>query len=103
MTKLLFQNPVFTCGENLSCRKGIKWDLAEKSGVEIAATDKPETVLIAVNIKTKVMRFCDLKDSDVIREHDPECRTIMGLLKGMEKVYPGFDKRELVTLVTFCW
>ena len=101
MAKLMFKNPVFKDGENLSVRKGIKWDLAEKNNVPIVATDKPDEILLTVDIQTKVMRFCDLRDSDLTNEPDPDCRFYNGLLVAMKIVYLGFDERELVTLVTF--
>jgi hypothetical protein len=41
----------------------------------------------------------DLRDEDLVNEHDPECRTLRGLLKAMIRDYPDFDVREIVTLV----
>ena len=52
-------------------------------------------------ISKKLMRFQDLKDEDLVNEHDPDCRTYAGLFKKMEEYYPGFDEREIVTLIEF--
>lgn len=106
--ELLFKNPVFKSGRNLTVRRGIKWDIADKQNVLIIDTDDPiredgqPKVLHVVDIlETRVMRFIDLEDSDLQDEHDPVCRTYEGLLNVMEKTYPGFDQREIVTLVWF--
>ena len=107
MTNLYFQNSVFSKGWNVSIRRGIKWDTLPKNDVCIVDAndslneDGTTKVLHVVDIQTKVLRFCDLTDNDLQQEHDPECRTVSGLLEVMKNVYSGFDERELVTLVTF--
>ena len=107
MTVLYFLNPVFVGGENITVRRGTKWDNAPKKEVYIVDTKDPlkedgETkVLHVVDISTRVFRFSDLRDSDLISEHDPKCRTVEGLLSVMKRTYPGFDERELVTIVSF--
>lgn len=97
LPKLLFQNPNFHSGVNLSVRRGVKWSL-EKLAI---VADLQGNKIAEVELETRVVRFCDLKDSDVSGEHDPECRTYAGLLKAMKDIYPGFDEREIVTLVYF--
>ena len=100
MERLRFENPVFNDGRNITVRRGIRWndvtstELCDKDGQFLDG-------LRRVNIKTSVMRFADLNDSDLIDEHDERCRTVDGLFAVMCEVYPGFDWREIVTLVTF--
>ena len=94
MEVLKFKNPVFKRGNNLTVRRGIKWD------IEKAWIDKGNG-LLTCEITTVVMRFSDLTDADLADEHDEKCRTVDGLYRVMRKVYPGFDRREIVTLVSF--
>ncbi len=98
---LYFKNPSFNVGENITCRRGVKWDTVEKKNVSIVDTDKQESVLYVVNIETKVMCFNDLQDADVAAEHDPICRTVDGLYGVMKSLYGDFDKREMITLCKF--
>lgn len=95
--KLLFQNPEFHKGLNISVRRGIKWSL-EKT---VTLADLSGNEYGEVKIDTLVFRFCDLTDADVEREHDIDCQTIAGLLRVMKGIYPTFDPRELVTIITF--
>jgi len=99
MSKLLFQNPEFHTGLNVSVRRGTKWNIENQKGVTLA--DLQGNEYGSVNIETRVLRFCDLTNSDLACEHDPVCRTVAGLLSVMEQIYPTFDEREMVTLVYF--
>jgi len=90
--ELLFNNPVFNKGLNLTVRRGIKWSLQSGAHIENVGS---------VLINTQVMRFSDLTDRDLKFEHDPACRTVTGLYQVLQDTYPGFDPREIVTLVSF--
>lgn len=92
MKQLLFSNPVFHPGRNITCRRGIKWALE---------TDAVIDGVGSVKLTPRVMRFADVTDSDVEFEHDPACRTADGLRRELERVYPGFRTTEIVTLVEF--
>ena len=92
MKELLFENPVFNKGTNVTVRRGIKWSMESKAIVK----DLGE-----VDLKPVVMRFEDIEVDDIRYEHDPECRTQDGLKKVMQEVYPGFSSKEIVTLVYF--
>jgi len=94
MKELKFKNRVFKEGRNLTVRRGVKWD------------GEVEAIICTLEInhvylQTVVMRFADLTDDDLAYEHDEGCRTVKGLLAIMYEVYPGFDRREIVTLVSF--
>lgn len=47
------------------------------------------------------IRFVDIENEDIEKEHDPNCRNIDALYETMLKFYPDFDAREIVTLVAF--
>lgn len=91
--ELEFQNPVFNQGENLTVRRGNKW--AEHKSAVIQGVLK--------TISTKVVKFSDLKDEDLLLEHDPKLRTVEGLYKEMCRIYRKFSRDEMVTLVRFNW
>jgi hypothetical protein len=90
--KLLFNNPVFHAGINLTVRRGTKWDGIKEAYIEDVGIRE---------IKTRSFRFFDLDDTDLKNEHDASCRDYQGLLKEMRQVYPGFSENEIVTLVEF--
>lgn len=106
MEVLKFKNPVFKTGRNVTCRRGVRWDILPRE-VYIIDTNNPTKedgttkVLHVVDIETVVMRFLDLTDIHLRDEHDPVCRNVYGLLETMKRVYPGFDEHEVVTLVSF--
>ena len=102
MTELLFKNPVFKPGLNVTVRRGTKWNFGAKSGVVIKDTfDKMGLPIAVVTIETFACIFRDLVDEDVANEHDPECQRVQGLLDVMKRVYPGFTESEVVTVVSF--
>ena len=107
MPILYFKNPVFKVGRNVTCRRGIVWDALPKDNVLVVDRDDPfesngqPKVLYVVSIKTRVFRFSDLLDSDLVDEHEPQCRSVSGLLKVMKNIDADFDEREMITLVAF--
>jgi hypothetical protein len=101
MQPLLFKNPVFNSGRNVTVRRGTKWDLGYHEGINLAATDDPKNILQSVEIETQCYRFCDIPDRALKYEHDPACRSKEGLLKVMQEVYSRFHEDEIVTLVWF--
>jgi hypothetical protein len=99
MQKLLFKNPVFHKGVNVTCRKGTKW--SGINGEVVIAETGGKDVCIATIKNTKTLRFMDLEEKDIVNEHDPSCRTWQGLYDVMVNTYGDFDKRELVTILEF--
>lgn len=100
--RLEFSNPVFHLGVNVTVRRGIKWAMEDVGTIgEITDEWGAEEVMTTVGLVTRVMRFCDLQNSDLVNYHDPHCRTVEGLLEVMHQVYTDFDPREIVTLVEF--
>jgi len=102
---LLFDNFSFKAGENLTVRRGTKWQSEKPDseyGYYLGSTKDPSKILgFAGFNKTKALPFNAIKDEDLVDEHDPNCRTYSGLLKGMKEIYPDFDEREIVTLIYF--
>lgn len=100
--KLLFTNPTFKEGVNLTTRKGIKWAVVWDKFVPVAETGKEDIILgTAKIIETKVISFDDITDDMLENEHDPNCRNYWDLYHEMVKVYPTFHEYEVVTLVYF--
>lgn len=98
--KIYFENPSFNDGENITIRRGIKW--STETFAELADMNG-HTLVSSAPLSCKVMRFCDLTDRDVEKEHDEKCRTVAGLLEVMKHIYPTFDEREIVTVVSFIY
>jgi len=98
--ELLFKNAVFNKGRNTTIRRGVKWDCCpDKENVLVyGRTAEP---VACVKISTRVKSFDDLSDDDIANEHDPICRSWAGIYGVMKRVYDGFDRREIVTIVDF--
>lgn len=102
MQKIQFKNPVFLNGQNVTCRKGIKWGMFQGSELEVVETGHEEHVWGYAKIKDiKIMPFESITDNMITNEHDPSCRDISGLFQAMVDVYPRFISKELVTLIYF--
>lgn len=94
---LCFSSPVFNRGRNTTVRRGRKWH-----GVAVARLQLGDGSLSApVALQTSLKRFPDLTDDDLGFEHDPACRTVGGLLRMLQRLYPGFAAEEEVTLCHF--
>lgn len=105
MDCLEFKNAVFNHGVNVTVRRGDKWaDLRPGSIVELRAVQgTSQTRLWNVEIlRVVIVRFADLQAQDIEHEHDPQCRTLNGLYEELTRIYPGFKRRDVVTVLTFC-
>ena len=94
---LLFSNPTFHPGFNLTTRLGTKWASERNARIDLGGG---HTTYVA-NLHTIDRPFNELEDKDLVFEHDPACRTVEGLAKVMKEVYPEFEVTDMVTLVTF--
>lgn len=99
---LLFKNPELKEGTNVTVRRGLKWSLV-KIGDEliIRETGSSNDITQAIVTDVKVLCYLDLTEEDIKDEHDPACTTLEGLWEAMVRAYPSFDKRELVTILSF--
>ncbi len=100
--ELLFQNPVFNDGLNVTVRNGDKWMKANIGDTLILKeTGKPEEIkrakLIGKGLFPAILVPQDLLSS----EHDPACRNVFGLVEEMKRIYEGFQDSNLVTVLLF--
>lgn len=94
---LTFVNPQFHRGRNTSVRRGSRWHGVPHASVE-RHVGQPA---ITVALTTQLRHFNSLTAADLGDEHDPGCRTLEGLLRVLQQIYPGFQADETVTLVHF--
>jgi hypothetical protein len=94
-----FSNPKFHTGRNTSVRRGDRWHGVAQARIEQGAGRHTGPL----PLHTELRRFDMLTAADLRDEHDPACRTPEGLLAVMQRLYPGFQADETVTLVHFQW
>lgn len=100
---MIFENPTFHEGLNITVRRGAKQYLNETEFGNYAygKGDADEPIgFVFVEYQWQI-RFVDIENEDIEKEHDPNCRNIDALYETMLKFYPDFDAREIVTLVAF--
>ena len=83
-------------GLNLTVRRGIKSPGEREAYISLGEGDTQ-----LVQLQTRVIPFSQLTDYDLAMEHDPECRTTLGLFQELKRLYGDFDMREIVTLVYY--
>lgn len=103
MRELLFANPTFLKGLNLTVRNGTKWaTLQPGEPVLVRAPDGPPiTVVRAIAAQTVTPTGADREwiERALEFEHDPECRNLAGLYTGLNAAYNGSWGPDL----TFVW
>jgi len=101
---LQFQNPVFNKGVNTTVRNGLKWSgLRPGDTVEVRRPPTPvdDAWFTGTISKVTILKFKDIDNSLLKKEHDPACRNTKGLLKVMKQVYAGFTKDNVVVVIDF--
>lgn len=99
---LLFLNPVFHSGLNISVRNGIKWMKADVGDQLFIKKTGSEKVVCTGTLKGKAyIPFKLIPDEWLANEHDPDCRTREGLLRGMKLAYHDFTEENFVTVLLF--
>ena len=91
---LEFANATFLEGRNTTVRRGTRWHgvPAARLRLEDGSLSPP------VALETELRVFRDI-DEDALRfEHDPDCRTLQGLLAQLRIHYPGIGEDEPVPL-----
>lgn len=103
MQKLLFQNPIFHEGLNVTVRDGHKWENKyDDEVVEVQLEDTQGKVYGTAKLVGAVScKFYDVKDTWLQLEHDPDCKTLAGLFKAMQSAYPDFEMNDPVTVLFF--
>lgn len=99
MAQIIFNNPHFNKGRNVTVRKGTRW--SGKLGKYEIVDRFDENMGYCQIVETKVKPFREILDTDIKYEHDPECRTLAGLLMVMDELYQDFNINDTVTIVDF--
>lgn len=107
MKDLLFKNPVFHSGLNITVRDGVKWGrLDDTRGlveeVSLRDTDSGRLVANGAIFGRLVLRQDQIPQQVMALNHDPACRTPKGLEAAMQAAY-GDDRHEMgfVTVLFF--
>lgn len=103
MKDLLFKNPTFRKGLNITVRNGAKWFDALNAGdmVCLVDADTNEVIMLADVL------FCDAVPLDEIPalwlrfEHDPSCHTVAGLRAELMRVYGDEEIVDPLTVIAF--
>jgi hypothetical protein len=105
---LLFTNPVFHGGVNVTIRRGIKWAAISsnedwETGHPIKHTGQDKIIGFAKIQKKQVFKFYDLIHHDDILqlEHDKNCTWYAGLRDEIKSIYSDFEEDEIVTVLYF--
>lgn len=98
---LLFSNPVFHDGINVTCRNGYKW--AESLGeiVRVAETGNEENWRYGLILGVLTCKLNKIPETVLAMEHDPSCRTQEGIITEMKRVYGDDLADDAGTTVLF--
>ena len=94
---LSFSAPVFNRGRNTTVRRGRKWHAVTEARLQLGDGSLSQPV----KLHTELKQFSAMTDADLRFEHDPDCRTVGGLLSVLQRLYPGFSAEEEITLCHF--
>ena len=100
---LLFLNPVFHDGLNITVRNGDKWmKVSVGDQLLIKKTGSEKVIYTGTLVGKAHIPFKLIPDAWLANEHDPDCRTRDGLLRnGMIPAYPDFTEENYVTVLLF--
>jgi len=102
LKQLLFSNPVFHDGINVTVRNGYKWADALGEIVDVMNTDGVSAPEMAHVLGVLTTQLDKIPESILEHEHDPSCRTLAGIAKEMRKVYGNqIQDNEPVTVLFF--
>jgi len=98
---LLFSNPVFHKGINVTCRNGYKWADAMGELVDVRDTDGTTDYGMAHVLGVMTCKLNKIPEGVLALEHDPSCRTTEGIITEMKRVYGADLKDDAGTTVLF--
>jgi len=101
---LQFLNPQWHYGPNITIRLGDKWHqnaLARDTVVVVRTGEEDKFLARGVIESIMYIPFLEVSLSDLLEEHDPECRTPHGLVYAMLCAYPDFKLSDMVTVIRF--
>ena len=94
---LEFDTPTFHPGRNTTIRRGDRWHAVPEARLRLRDGNLSRPTALETAVKT----FSTLSERDIAFEHDPKCRTLAGLLQEMQRIYPGFDPGDVITVCNF--
>lgn len=100
--KLLFSNPVFHEGVNVTVRKGDKW-MKANVGDTLLIKDASKNQLVAngMLVGQAYLPLLLIPEVWLTFEHDPGCRNRAGLFAELKRIYPDVTKDTWVTVLLF--
>ena len=100
--ELLFQNPVFNNGLNVTVRNGDKWMKANiGDSLVIKETGKDEVIETGTVVGKALLPAKLVPESLLQYEHDSSCRNLVGLITEMKRIYSSFSEDSMVTVLLF--
>lgn len=100
--ELLFSNPVFHDGLNVTVRNGDKWmKVSPGDSLDIKETGQDAVIRNGAVVGKALIPFGLVPENWLALEHDPSCHALAGLLAEMKRVYPGFNENSMVTVLIF--
>lgn len=94
---LEFDNPTFHPGRNTTIRRGDRWHAVAQARLRL----RDGSLSPPIPLETTLKQFSALSEIEIQFEHDPDCRKLAGLLLELQRLYPGFDPDENITLCHF--
>lgn len=102
LRELLFMNPKFHDGINVTVRLGDKWKNALGEDVILKETDSDETYGVGEIVGTYYDSIGEIPDGILKLEHDKDCTNVRGIWRVMEETYDrSFSFYEKVTVLFF--
>ena len=100
--KILFLNPVFRKGLNITVRKEKKWINAKMGDfLSIKKTTENKEIARGKISEKAYLPFGLIPSKWLAFEHDSACHTKEGLFLEMKRAYPNFTDRDYVTVIFF--
>jgi len=97
---ITIQKTTFQRGLNLTVRFGPKWT-QDVSGDLAQFRDPYGEFLFRSSILCRTLPLEAITDSDLVYEHDPDCRTVAGLRKTLVQFYGPMKDENTVALIYF--
>lgn len=100
---VLFANPTFHPGRNVTCRRpSVKYqDLHLGSELKLCNLDYIERERANVYLLAEFDNIYDIPEIILQKEHDPNCRDHQGLLDELRRVYGEYEFIDPVIVIGF--
>ena len=101
LKKLLFSNPTFHDGINVTVRSGYKWADALGEIVEVSDAEQTQEPEMAHVLGVLTTKLNTIPESILAQEHDPKCKTLEGITEVMKDIYGDIADDAPVTVLFF--